>query len=167
MFLPALEDMLGCLSSAASDLTDPPNVIGMRYGQEVVFDMAQNADLCCQGFAWVRMAGASPGFGDDPYSAAARCRVMTWTLDLELGIVGCAPMGDDENIVSEQEQTETAYRLSEEFAALRRALCCFGDLIPGYDFTVGAYAPAGPLGGCVGASINVQVQIVANDSPAV
>lgn len=162
-FLPAAQALLGCLAAAAADLTDPPNVIGLRYGQEVVFDLAQNADLCCEGFAWVRMGSATPGYGDDETSASARCNVMTWGLELEMGIVRCAPMGTDEEIVSEVEHAATAVALAEDFMALRKAICCFGDLVPGYEFTVGTWSPAGPLGGCVGSSITLTVQIIAND----
>lgn len=162
-FLPAAQALLGCLAAAVADLTDPPNVVGLRYGQEVVFDLAQNADLCCEGFAWVRMGNATPGFGEDEVSANARCNVMTWSLELEMGIVRCAPMGDDENIVSESEHAAAAVALAEDFMALRKAICCFGDLVPGYEFVVGTYAPAGPLGGCMGGSITLQVQIIGND----
>jgi hypothetical protein len=159
-FLPVATTLLGCLSAAVADLTDAPNVVGLRYGPETVLDIAQNADLCCEGFAWVRMGVAAP----HPLSADARCNVSLWLLDLEMGHVFCAPMGDDQNIVTEPEHTATAAALAESFAALRKAICCFGDLEPGYHFTVGPWTPNGPEGGCVGSTITVTVDIPGRDN---
>jgi hypothetical protein len=162
MFLPAAQALTGCLSAAVAFLTVPPAIVGMRSGQQVVFDLSQNEDLCCEGFAWVRMGTATP-LTPGPH----RCNVTLWELELEMGIVRCAPMGDDQAIVPESAYIASAATLAEDFTAMRRAVCCFGELEPGYDFTVGTYTPVGPEGGCMGGSIPVRVAIPGFDNPPI
>lgn len=155
-FLPVQAALLGCLDTAVADLTNPPAIVAPRYGEQVVFDMAQNADLCCDGFAWVRMGNAVP-----ESSNPAGCG-MLWQLDLEMGLVSCAPMGDDMNIVSELQHVTANATIVEGFMALRRAICCFRDLAL-YNFRVGPWQPAGPAGGCMGSSVTLTVQVLVYD----
>lgn len=155
-FLPIQAALLGCLEDAAANLTNPPAIVAPRYGEQVVFDMAQNADLCCEGFGWVRLGNATPESADP-----AGCG-MIWQLELEMGLVSCAPMGDDEFIVTEPEHVVANATIAEGFMALRAAICCFRDLRM-WDFKVGTWQPAGPAGGCMGSSVTLTVQVIVYD----
>lgn len=157
MFLPVQSALLGCLITATDGLTTPPAIVAPRYGQEVVFDLAQNEDLCCDGFAWVRLGTATPDFGSQP----SPCGPLAWRLQLEVGIVTCAPMGDDQNVVTEAQHLAANATMAEIMVALRRVICCFGEL--DYVFEVGPISPAGPTGGCMGASMMITVNIVGQD----
>lgn len=161
-FLPAAETLLDCLTDAVADLTSPPMVVGMRYGNEVAFDLSQNEDLCCEGLAWVRMGTATPGFPDADTGVVRSCIIASWSLQLEVGIVRCAPVGSDQHIPTEAEHAATAAALAEDFMALRRTICCF-HTDGGYAYTVGAWTPVGPAGGCVGSSIIITVEIIPLD----
>lgn len=159
-FRPAAEIMLACLADAVMDLTDPPASTEMRFGSEVAFDVTQNADVCCDGLAWVRMESATPGWGE-PLDVF-RCQAVVWTLALEVGIVRCAPTPQPEvELLTAAENAAAAWALSEDFMAMRRAICCFDAL--GYEYTVGAWTPAGPAGGCLGSTVTVSVLVVGND----
>lgn len=154
-FLPVQQQLLNCLTTAVVDLTTPPAILGLRYGQEVVLDLSQNDDLCCRGVGWVRMAGATPTVTNPDHCATV------WSLELEMGIARCAPMGDDLNIVTETEHTAANAAMVEDFMALRAAVCCFRDL--GYSFEQGGWQPAGPNGGCMGSTITLRVQVIPRD----
>ena len=160
-FLPAAQALLGFLAQALMDHSDPAMHIEIRSGSEVVFDLSQNEDLCCEGLAWVRMGNATPGFpGTD--ATVRHCVIPVWSLQLEMGIVRCAPVGSDTEIVTASEHATVAALLAEDFMAMRRALCLW-HAAHGYDYTLGPWTPVGPAGGCVGSTITVTAQIIGND----
>ncbi len=162
-FFPASQAMLTCLTMAVGFISVPPAKIQIRPGSAVALDLSQNANECCDGLAWVREGDVFPST-TFPIADTGRLRcATTWAFEMEIGIVRCAPVGDIQNMPTEDEWLETALLLSEDLAAIRRTICCFDDAWP-YDVATGRISKLGPEGGCVGNFASFTVQAFPHDT---
>lgn len=101
-----------------------------------------------QGFAWARFVNA-----DWQQTELTKCPIGPWRVTLQIGVYRCV------NAEPTCETTTTEAELvSEDMASLQRAvLCC--EALGGRRYTLGAGNIIGPAGGCVGASLDIVLEL--------
>ncbi len=163
--LPILQALVACLEQEVQHLAVPPKVTCLRPGDRIELLIAQNRDECCEGLAWVRLAGIYPSTNfptqDEDYQ---RCQTG-WGVVVEMGIGRCAPVGDENRLPSCDEWTASAEAVAGDAAALRRTLLCFKTL-EDFRYTMyvpGLWTPMTTEGGCVGGAMSVTVHAPACD----
>jgi hypothetical protein len=131
---------------------------GILPGAEVALDYAGDcADGVC-GMAWVRLIGVYPSSViGTPSEQPGNCSHLIG-MDVELGIVRCASMPDDEGNppAPADLQADAALQVADAMALRKAATCC----APERDFILGAYIPVGPAGGLVGGFWTLSLQVV-------
>ena len=152
----AAEDLLTCLEQAVADITSPPRYSSLRSGAAIALDLSQTQNECCDGLAWVRLGDEFPGFPTQDENPNP-CDLGVWSVELEMGVARCAPVGDIQDTPTFDEHYALARLLAEDSAAMRRALCCFKPQLLG-QMQVGRFTKFGPEGGCVGTIATVTVQ---------
>lgn len=162
-FFPASIAMLDCLTDAVSFISIPPLRKAIRAGAAVAFDISQNTNECCDGLAWVREGDIFPSSDFPTADTTANKCLPVWAFELEIGIIRCAPVGTINDTVTDDEHLQTALLLSEDIAAIRRALCCFIDAWE-YAVAIGRIAKVGPEGGCMGNLATLTVQAIPRDT---
>lgn len=159
---PLMLELLECYEQELAKVADPPLHIGVRPGSIVDFLLSTSSDECCEGLGWVRPAAFEPlGFQTDQrLAAASNIGIIGWQVTLELGIVRCAPTPDENAIPSQADWLAVAIAVNDASAAMRRAICCFIDAVPGRAKKVqaGAWQPVAVQGGCVGGLMLVTIQ---------
>lgn len=127
-----------------------------RPGPIVELLASTTRDECCEGAAWVRVAGIYPGFptADDQPSA---CLPDSWSLQVELGASRCAPTPDETEIPTCGQQTALAEALLDDYAAMLCALACFAAVDSDRRILVGAWEQAPIEGRCAGSTMLVTV----------
>ncbi len=172
--VPTLFDaLLNCLRTAVNSQAHPPANIGPRVGTEVVYDMGQFSDLCCEGLAYTMLGDtwmSSDSFPDQDVIRQIRgsCAPPTWAQDFKMGIVRCSPTGQPDGepptnlewLVASQQNLVDAH-------SLRLASCCFRDYVittlqgtiyDGMSVVINRQVQANPQGGCVERYVTVTVQ---------
>jgi hypothetical protein len=163
---PVAELLLECLRQAVVPLgSAAPKLIGLRPGVQVEALLSTLVDECCEGLAWVRVINAYPSTDNFPIidQAPSRCGPLRWAVVLELGIARCAPTPPANVLTTAAQWTDITLALLDDSAALRRALCCFGDAEPDRLSVVGVWAPLPVLGGCLGGTQLLTVAVDACD----
>lgn len=164
---PVLEALAACLCQeiAAADLPEPC-FCGVLAGQLVANEHCGSEDCagdgCTGGQAWVRLAGVYPSSQFPVQDQDQATCATLLAVEIEVGVARCAPVVSDEGGAMEGDaptlaQWHATTRLQmADMAAMRRAvLCCLG--ARSRDYLLGAYAPFGPEGGCVGGIWTVTV----------
>lgn len=166
MVWPLLDTFLSCLHDAFAHHADPPGIIRHQSGNGNAVAQINPHDgfnECCEGLAWVRLAGVGPAAGP---SLAANATVNncfeSWGIQIELGAVRCWPRAGD--FATPEDWAQNAELVALDAAALRRAVtCCF---IPGntdHQVVMGQWSPLGITGQCVGGRLPVTVSSYAGD----
>jgi hypothetical protein len=163
--MPLARQMLACLEQEIDKVTKPPAYIRLAPGSQVdhLINGDGSQDECCEGLAWVRPAGFYPTLGSSPFPAQdpvpSKDGVRAWAITLELGAIRCAPVGDEKNIPTAAEWDAATQAVMDDAAAMRRAICCFIDAVPGRSqkVLVGQWEPIQIQGGCVGGLIPVTI----------
>lgn len=159
-----MSDVMGKLSELATclcaqieiDGQPPVCFCGVLPGSQVALDYTGNCAEAC-GMAWVRLSGMYPSISIGQISQrAANCQDM-WGLEVEIGIVRCASVLDDQgNPPSDAQLLADAQVQMADADTMRRAvLCCLSPK----DFLLGAYTPTGPQGGVVGGTFTVYLMV--------
>ncbi len=160
--MPLARQLLTCLDEEISKVTSPPMYVQLRAGAVVDHLISTAEDECCQGLAWVRPATFAPSSGAFPVQDAEPVKggPRAWSVTLELGAIRCAPTPDASRIPTGEEWDALVQAVMDDAAAMRRAICCFADLVPGRwgRMLVGAWSPISILGGCTGGTLPVTVQ---------
>jgi hypothetical protein len=120
---------------------------------------------CCEGFAWVRILGMTPDYGN----RNQKCVPPIWKMVVELGISRCAPpvCGDGmQNPCCENEADAVNVQLGDYAAMVRTLGCC---LLPrirqedscfgGDQILAGPWAVDEPSGGCVSSRMQATITI--------
>lgn len=161
--MPLAREMLACLEQEIDKVLNPPAYVQLRAGSVVDYLIAANGkDECCEGLAWVRPAAFYPS-GQAPFPAQDavpfKGGVRAWAITLELGAIRCAPVGDENTLPSGAEWDAATQAEMDDAAAMRRAICCFIDAVPGRSGKVllGQWTPIQIQGGCLGGSIPVTI----------
>lgn len=166
LLLPAAQQLLACLCDALTDLATPqfpvPGQCCIRVGESVVLDLDENTNECCQGLAYVRIAGfyptGSPGaLFPNPSSdfALSKCAPYAWALQLEMGVFRCITA----DLITCPEWEVIAAQHMNDAKAMRRALCCFMEPRDGSTVATGTWTPSGRSGGCIGSTWDISVEI--------
>lgn len=162
LMMPPAREMLECLGQEIAKVASPPKYVQLRPGNVVAHLLSLNEDECCEGLAWVRPAGFSPSSAAFPAvdTAPPPKGVSAWVVTLELGAVRCAPVGDEGAIPTAAQWDTTVQAVMDDAAAMRRAICCFIDAVPGRAKVVlpGTWQPVEVQGGCVGGIIPVTLR---------
>jgi len=167
MIMPRAREMLACLEQEIAKVLDPPLYVQLRTGAVVDHLISENADECCSGLAWVRpgpfwpSSDAFPGQDEAPQPKG----VAGWAITLELGVIRCMPTPDAGDIPTAADWDATTQAVMDDAAAMRRAICCFIDALPGRAKNVlpGIWQPLDISGGCVGGVIPVTLRAPACD----
>jgi hypothetical protein len=162
LVMPLARELLACYESELTELAEPPASIGLRPGTVVDFLMSVSDDECCSGLAWVRPAGFFPSSTSFPAqdSVAQKQGTRAWAVELEMGIVRCAPTPDAGSIPSNEEWDEVTQAVMDGAAAMRRAICCWIDASPAtrkQKIIPGVWQPVAVQGGCVGGVLPVTI----------
>jgi hypothetical protein len=154
------QELLECLQAALATRPEPlpDERVCLRAGESVAPSLSTNADECCPGLAWVRVAGVEPAEGF--VIANPRCVNHVRTVTLEMGVVRCMPTPGPNNMVTCDQWTAKTLQLDSDYEAMEAALCCLSTQIqalPGdVDVVPGPYAPLGPDGNCIGGTLTLQ-----------
>lgn len=101
-----------------------------------------------QGVAWLRMA---PPTWQQP--DLSKCPIGPWRVTYQMGVYRC--VSADPTCV---DTTAEATALADDIASLARAaLCC--DALGPIRHTLGNFQIIGPAGGCIGAALDVVVEL--------
>lgn len=173
---PVAEQLLACFCNALEEqhgstympAGSRPQECCFRSGEIVSADASVYQDLCCSGLAWVRVADIFASADDFPAPDTTipitGCGPQAWGVVFELGVLRCAPTGDEYTVPSCDDWTLFQQYLFLDQAAMRQAMCCLIELRNGEDMqssvAIGSWAPLPTSGGCGGGTWQVTVQIL-------
>jgi hypothetical protein len=165
---PMAELLLDCLCTVTGQLANAPGNCCLRIGSEIPADVDLFTDLCCEGLGYVSIGDifVSDVFpGEDSTRQAAGCGIVSWGVNLRVGIMRCAPAGGPNGeMPSCADWTEAALQNFVDAQALRATACCFLSALPdlpnmsGMSVVVGRQIQANPSGGCVERYMTLDVQ---------
>lgn len=162
LVMPLARELLECYRQELDKMEVPPLHVGLRPGTIVDHLMSTSEDECCEGLGWVRPAGFFPSSQTFPAQdeTAQKQGTLAWAVTLELGFVGCSPTPDETEIPSEDDWDATTQMVMDAAAAMRRALCCFIEAVPGRAQRVlpGGWQPVAVQGGCVGGTLPLTIR---------
>lgn len=158
------QQLLQCLEDAYATVPegDRPGQFCLRVG-EVAYSVGTAEDLCCTGFAWVRVIRVFPATEDlTERTTAVRCAPSMWGVELEMGVIRCLPDHGAASGATCDEWTAVFLQVDEDSAAMRRALCCMNNTslkaLPNTDVMLPVeWVPVDPQGMCVGGTMTVIV----------
>lgn len=168
-----LDDMatllLSCLCQAVSGNANPPMNCCLRVGDQVVHDVDLTTDLCCEGLAYVSVGDIFPVVDSFPEQsivsqANQKCSFPSWAVNLKMGIIRCAPVGDPNNfnMPTCADWTAAALQSLVDAQSLATAACCFKEnwliLEPGFNVVIGINSQVAPNGGCMERTVSLIAQ---------
>lgn len=163
--------LLDCLCAASQRAANPPAHCCYRVGSNIAQDMDQFGDLCCEGLIYVSLGDIYPSVNEFPdqdirRQADSRCGIVSWGVDLKMGILRCIPVGGpDGSMPSCDEWNAAAAQNMVDAQVLRAASCCFIaglpnlDQMTGMSVVVNRQTQLDPGGGCVERAVTFNVQI--------
>lgn len=161
--LPLAHLLLDCLRGAVTGThPNPPLHFSLRIGEEIAQDLSQYDDLCCEGLAYVKIMNTYPSDNfPEPNDTYTPCGANQWAVDLELGVLRCAPVGTIDYVPTDADWTAAVEQVAHDQAALRQAVACFRDqLEPGTPWIPRAGTSISPQGGCTGSTQVVTVGFI-------
>ena len=156
----AAQELLDCLRTELQARPNVPAYIMLRPGAEVTPLLSKVKDECCQGLAWVRIAGAELAPSIDPVTGQ-KCFAQGRRYTLEMGVVRCAPTPGASAIPTEDQWAELFFQLDSDLDAMEAALCCLRPYV--YEQTdnyplAGDYTPIGQDGNCIGGTLTLTLE---------
>jgi hypothetical protein len=154
----AVEALATCL---CSEILNPDNGVpdvcfcGVVPGDAAVVQYAGDCSEKC-GMAWVRLGSVYPASSVGVLDQSPGNCTASIGYDVELGIVRCMSVGDEQGNLPPPEELLAAAELQAKDALVlwRAVYCC--DVVEPKTVIVGNYVPLGPDGGLVGGIITVQ-----------
>lgn len=158
-----------CLQAALGVRPNPPAQVCSIPGEsfQLMLSAGTAEDVCCAGFAAVRVAGVTPRyerFGE----FVSPCGIDRWRVDFEMGVARCAPVGDIGSGPSCPQWRAVAELVKSDMGAMVEALCCFQQTpeVGGAENTTATgWLPFGPEGACTGGIMGVSVLVGACQCP--
>lgn len=166
------DQALTCLCQAAAEQPNPPLHCASRVGTEVLYDVGQYTDQCCEGLAYVMLGDtyiSTTSFPEQDIVQQIRgnCAPPTWAQVIRIGLVRCISAGqqDGEPPSDETWALEARQNLYDS-QTLRLAACCFrnwvnnqpGTFYDGMNVVIGRQIQTNPQGGCVERYVDLTVQ---------
>lgn len=162
LVMPLARELLACLEQEIDKVETPPLYRGLRTGPVVSISLSQNEDEGCSGLAWVRPVTFFPSSGAFPAQDEAPLPkgVSAWAVQLEMGVVRCVPTPDHNSIITTQQWDNLTQAVMDDAAAMRRALCCFGELGRSRvrNMLPGLWTPLDVEGGATGGTLGVTLR---------
>lgn len=158
---PLASILLECLRTSVSTVAIPPATVSLRTGLQMEPLLARLRDECCEGVAWVRIDLVYPtSTFPEQVATFDRCGPLLRAAILELGVLRCAPRGQDENSIPTADEWDTAAELVDaDREAILAAVCCFLDLEKDRMVVEGAWIPWPIEGGCMGGTVQLIVEV--------
>lgn len=156
----AAQVLLACFTTALNERPAPPAYIMLRPGQEVTPLLSTTKDECCQGLAWVRVAGIEVAPSLD-LQTGRRCFGTLRQITLELGVMRCAPTPPANTIPTADQWGALFLQLDSDYDAMEAALCCLRPFVEERTDEVpvaGEYEPIGPDGNCIGGRMTITLE---------
>lgn len=162
---PLAEQLLACLCDALSANPNPPAHCCLRVGDTVFADFDQYQDLCCDGFAYVRISQVYPSFEFPSQTEIwTPCSHIALAAELEMGVFRCEPQQGSVNLPSCEEWTAVTTQVANDWEAMVRATCCLDEQLtiqsPGTPVLMGVWRPLNSGGGCTGGMLPVMVGVM-------
>lgn len=129
--------LLVCLCDTLALYPNVPAECCLRTGDLTIHDA--NAELsvdksCCPGIAYVRLGSMYPSSNfpipDTEPGKGHSCFPVAWAVELTLGTVRCVPGMGSAAGPDCTDWTTAAQTDANDMEALRRALCCWGPVLP-------------------------------------
>lgn len=167
MVMPLARELLECLEQEIAKVSSPPAYVQLRTGAVVDHLLSSNEDECCSGLAWVRPAtffpssDVFPAQDDTPTPKG----ITGWGVQLELGAIRCAPVGDENSIPTAADWDAVTQAVMDDAAAMRRAVCCFVEQVErrAKIVVVQPWLPVAIEGGCTGGAMSLTIRAPACD----
>jgi len=167
--MPLADELLACLKQEIEKVDNPPLYVQHRTGAVVDHLLSSNEDECCSGLAWVRVVTFYPSSGTFPAQdeTPPPKGITAWAVTLEMGVIRCMPTPSEHSIPTEAQWQAATQANMDDAAAMRRALCCFGELPEGRgrvkNMLPAPWLPIDISGGCTGGVMTVTVKVPACD----
>lgn len=167
---PLMNKLLECLCLYSQSTEGAPTHCCFRVGTEIAHDAGMLQDQCCEGIAYVALGDTY--FSADSFpeqdiirQAGSQCAPPTWAQAFKVGIIRCAPVGNefvppsctDWNLASRQNVIDAK--------TLRQVACCIrdyvvnnSDLFFGMSLVIDRQTQGNPQGGCVERSMTLTAQ---------
>ena len=152
-------------SCLCAELKDPINEVpdvcfcGLIPGNAIPVEYTGDCDDMC-GAAWVRLISVYPSDAIGVIVTEPGNCLHGIGIDLEMGIIRCLSVGDEQGNPPPPEELLAATDLAIRDATLMmKALACC-ESIPPKDVVLGQYQPIGPEGGIIGGSFFVSMGAV-------
>lgn len=157
---PLAERIRDCLCEMLEDSL-PVKCCCIWYGDSVPWDDC-SAEGDREGMAWVRIETdyATDNF-PNPIVRPSPCGGMDgWTVQLELGVMRCAPTVNANGLLPDCEaNTGAAWKAAHDKHLMRRVLMCCDWRDNDQQFVIGQWRPQGGEGGCQGGVLPVTVHV--------
>jgi hypothetical protein len=150
---PLLGDLLDCVCTQLA--TDGRAVCECCQVVSDILPPMTGCDCVCaggQGRAWIRLVQAQWS-----QQRLEKCPTGWWELDIQVGVYRC--ITDHAGSTSCLNATADAVSVAADLASISKALFCCAALQAAAKWRLGAGRVVGPDGGCVGATIDLTVQI--------
>lgn len=151
----ALYELLGCLCTKVAEAAENQNIAplcicSVAEGDVVAWDYCGSCDGEGCGQAFVQLLSITPSPGANNYPGCAPALQASYAV----GILRCATIFDGRQLPSADDHLEVSVaQMTDAQIAYDAVLCCDSD------FTVSAYEPVGPQGGCVGGRWTVTLEL--------
>lgn len=165
-----MNQLLNCLCTYSQSAEGAPTHCCFRVGTEIAHDAGIFQDLCCEGIAYVALGDTYPSSDSFPEAdivrqANAKCAPNTWAQIFQVGIIRCAPMGDELMPPSCDEWNAAARQNVIDALTLRRVACCMRDFVVqnndsflGMSLVIDRQIQGNPQGGCVERTMKLTAQ---------
>lgn len=154
--LTALTELSVCLCAQVEAAPVAPLCFcGLVPGDGVAYDYSSEcADAC--GMGWVRLTTGYPSSQVGQVNTNLRNCSAVLGFEVEVGIIRCAPMPNDQGEPPSPEEMALATQAQiADMLLMRQAINCCRD---SNNYVLGAYTPVGPEGGVVGGVWNLAMQ---------
>jgi hypothetical protein len=165
-----MEKLLECLCDNVNAQPNPPAHCCFRVGPEVAHDAGIFQDLCCEGIAYVSLGDTYPSSDSFPEADIVRqansaCAPNTWAQVFQVGIIRCAPVGNEFIPPGCDDWNAAARQNVVDAQTLRRVACCMrsfifenNDLFLGMSLVIDRQTQGTPQGGCVERQMTLTIQ---------
>lgn len=163
---PLLVQALACLQTNVAALESPPKYVQIRPGVAFSAGLSQIEDECCEGSAWIRVVNITPTDTFPSASGVGNCGPYALAVELELGIIRCAPTRSDvhpDQVVTGNQWYDAARLVMNDAAALRRTACCIAALEDVDNYLIGQWTPQQVEANCMGGTMTMTIQAPACD----
>jgi hypothetical protein len=165
-----MDKLLECLCTYSQAAEGAPAHCCFRVGTEIAHDAGILEDQCCEGIAYVALGDTYPSSDSFPEQdivrqAAAHCAPPTWAQAFKVGIIRCAPTGNQFLPPSCTDWNAAARQNIIDAKTLRQVACCMRDFVVnndnlffGMSLVIERQTQGNPQGGCVERSMTLTAQ---------